>query len=209
MSFTQEEIDRFIAHANEHKPWKEYPDIWKSESAYWTWIRGRLRQLWTRWIPRNKLKMASRKKVKVLDGKGKPIRYKTGKNKGKIKTRYEIKCQVCKGMFPQSQVEADHIEPSGKCSNAVEACTFLYRLLVSSDKLRMVCKTCHKIITYADKMGITFEESKAKKVVIELMKKSVAKQKSELRKHGFAEGEIKNKAAREACYVKLVKNGEI
>lgn len=199
-----EDIERFLEHAYEHRPYEEYPEYWKTEAAYWAWLRGRLRQLWQKWPPRNALKMSKRVKAPVLDEYGNQVRYKTGRRKGQLKTRFELPCENCGGVFPQAQVEADHIETAGSCSNAVEAATFLYRLLVSAEKLRLICKPCHKIITYAERMGISFEEAKKKKLIIELLKKSVDFQKQELLGYGFKENEITNKKRREAVYTSLV-----
>ena len=209
MNLTKKQLDTFLEHAEDHTPWVEYTQHWKNESAYFTWLRGQLRRMWQHWPPRNELKASKRVKVKVLDANGKQKLYKSGKKKGKPVTRYELPCSSCGEMHSQANVEADHLEPAGSCSNSVEACTFMYRLLVSADKLRLVCKPCHKIITYAEKMNISFEEAKFKKEIIEIMKKKVDKQKEELLGYGFTESEVKNKELRTIAYTKLLKEGDL
>jgi len=206
--FSKDDIEVFLKHAETHSPWLIYPEHWKTEAAYYSWLRGRLRQLWQKWPPRNELKKEKRVRAPVLDDEGNQVVYKTGKKKGQLKCRWELPCEQCGGVFPQSQVEADHLEPAGACSNAVQAGTFLYRLLVSKDKLRLVCKPCHKIISYAERMGMSFDEAYSAKAVIERMKQSVPKQRSELLGHGFKENEITNATKRKAAYVKLVNREE-
>jgi len=215
MSFDRKQIETFIETAEGHSPWVKYPLHWKSEAAYWAWLRGNLRRMWLRWPPRIELKKEKRVSVKVYELKGTRRilkRYKTGKRKGKPVTRYEVECEQCKKTFAQNKVEADHIEPAGSCNNAVEAVTFLYRLLCDKENLRMVCKGCHGIITYAEKMNITFEEAEVEKRVIQLTKtsvNSVDKQKKQLLKYGCSEGDVKNAASRKKTYRMLIKRGKI
>jgi ribosomal protein L44E len=206
---TKEHIQAFLKEASSHKPYEEYREHWRTESEYWAWLRGELRRLWQHWKPRNKLKMDRRVKVTVLDSRGVPKKYKTGKRVGELVTRYEIQCEICNEFHMQSNIEADHVEPSGACTNAVEAATFLYRLLVSSDKLRLVCKECHKIHTYAERYGISFEESAKKKRIIELTKIPVDKQREILLSFGFKSLDIVNKSKREACYKQLIEEGKL
>lgn len=204
---TYEDIEVFLKEARKHKPYEMYSEHWKTEAAYFTWIRGRLRQLWQKWPPRNELKKEKRVRAPVLGEDGNQIVYKTGKKKGRLKYRWELPCEQCGGVYPQSQVEADHLEPAGACTNAVQVGTFLYRLLVSKDKLRLLCKPCHKIITYSERMGISFEDARRAKIVIEFTdtkKNSVVKQKEELIGYGFTEDEISNATKRKAAYAEIV-----
>lgn len=203
------EIEKLLEEIRKHKPWLEAPDVWATEAKYWTWLRGELRRMWTHYPPRNKLKMSLRRRVPMLDSEGVQLVAKTGKNRGKPRTRFELDCTICKESFPQAQIELDHIVGAGKCSNGIQACTFLFKLLCPVEHMRPVCKPCHRIHTYAERWGLTFEEARTKKRIIELTKKKVDIQKRELLSYGYTEEQVANKVKRDACYTKLVQEGKL
>lgn len=111
-------------------PFEGYP-AWTT-AKFWSFIRSGLRQKWVRWPPRYEALNAARKTVK-----------------GK-RHKYEYKCSKCRKWFKQKDVEVDHIEPAGSLSSYEDISGFVERLFVSADKLRIVCKPCHKKITHGE-----------------------------------------------------------
>jgi hypothetical protein len=53
------------------------------------------------------------------------------------------------------------------------------------------------------------EEAKERKLVIQKLKQTVAKQKKELLAFGFKQSEISNETLRQQCYEKLLKENKI
>lgn len=51
------------------------------------------------------------------------------------------RCAACEGDFPQSGVQVDHIEPVGSTSSWDE---FIEKLFCEADNLQVLCKSCHK-----------------------------------------------------------------
>jgi hypothetical protein len=73
-------------------------------------------------------------------------------------------------MFAASHLEVDHIEMAGACNSWDTAQVFLYKLLDCNDNWVLACKPCHKTKSYAERMGMTFEEAALEKKVIEFCK---------------------------------------
>jgi len=84
-------------------------------------IRSALRQVWLR----------------------SPLRYEAVKAARVERGRY--KCSVCNELFSAKEIQIDHIEPAGSLIGSVDA--FVERLFCPSEKLRAVCRPCHKSIT--------------------------------------------------------------
>jgi len=66
------------------------------------------------------------------------------------------RCPKCKGLFPQSKMDADHIEPvvplngfEGSTSTflSYDWSKLIERLFCETDGYRVICKGCHKEIT--------------------------------------------------------------
>lgn len=108
-------------------PFPAYP-AWTTAKAF-AFFRSGLRAKWSRWPPKFDVLRLSRKTV-------------TGK-----RHRYEYTCAICKEGFKATEVEVDHLEPCGSFNTFEEAGTFMSRLFVGVDKLRVLCKPCHKKIT--------------------------------------------------------------
>lgn len=111
-------------------PFPAYP-AW-STSKFWGFVRSGLRSKWMRWPVRYEV-MANAKRKKPPDVEG--------------KHKFEYQCACCKEWWKQADVEVDHITPVGTLKCYDDLPQFVERLFVSSDKLRVVCKPCHKAIT--------------------------------------------------------------
>lgn len=207
---TEEEqklIDEVLKYSREREPWKQAGNIWKNDKAYFTYLRGAYRKLWSRYPVRVEFKNKARYKQEVTDSRGNPERFKTGKKKGKIKDRWVLDCEICKDTFPQNQIQIDHMIPTGSCRNNLEGAVFFYKLLCDAEDMRAVCIPCHEEITYAEKHNVSIEEAARQKAAIAWLKdRTPAQQKEELLEVGFKDSEISNATKRRECYTKFLNN---
>lgn len=147
-------------------PWEEDGSPWKSEAEFVGWVRGVLRKGWSRHPIKLELLKRSRKRIVNPNPK----------NRKRFPEIWGQTCAVCQQEKPQGDCEVDHIsETGGKFKSLEDAVTYLKHLMMVNFKsLRIVCKPCHKIISHAQRMGVTFEEAEAQKKVIEIMKRPVS-----------------------------------
>lgn len=138
------------------EPWEQHPEIWKSKSAFFVYLRGGLRLLWSRYPAK-----LAWKKDKLVD----PPEGYTGRAK-KLG-----KCHYCTEMFPASKLEVDHLEQAGQCNSWETAFQFLRKLLDVNDNWVLACKDCHKIKSHAERIGKSFKEAMLEKKVIAFMKR--------------------------------------
>ena len=95
----------------------ENPDVWKTESAFFQWLKGVFRKGWNKHPV--KLKLLKNTSVDIPNPNPKSVtRFPTVK--GNV-------CAKCGNMFPRSQCEVDHVmeEPArltslGEISSCVE-----------------------------------------------------------------------------------------
>jgi hypothetical protein len=140
--------------------WEQYPQIWRSKSAFFSWIRGGLRRaLWMK------------HPVKLLFMNKHRQRVDNPNPKGKAPTVWGGVCSMCHGTFTQSQLEVDHIEGAGSLKSLDDLQGWVERLVfVAEDDLRFVCKDCNKALSDAQKNGTTYEEAIINKQAIALQK---------------------------------------
>lgn len=169
--------------------------MWPTKAKYFTWVRGILRAGWNK----------APQKIEVLRRKRFMIDNPSPRGKSRI---WGGRCEQCGNIFPQSQLQVDHIVEAGKLNDWEDVEGFVKRLLgVTSDDLRLLCKPCHSIITYATRYNLTYEQAYAKKKVIEYMKNhSVAQQKKVLDKHGM---DSQNENVRKQNLTLLLEKGSI
>ena len=161
---------------------EENPEIWKTESAYFSYIRGCIRLGWSK----NPVKLKLLKKIKKQipnPNYGKPRNTKPTVMGGE--------CEVCKNDFPMKFLEVDHRYGGTYSLRSVEDIQGFFEsvCIVSEDDLRVVCKGCHGCLTYAAKMNISFEEAKKAKDYI-LTSKSDEKVLEALLSFGMVVNEI-------------------
>lgn len=164
-------------------PWKKYPEFWKTESSFWAWLRGGLRRaVWEK----NPIKLETIKQKRVRI---------PGKKEGT--TRYGCECVLCGGSFPQSQIQVDHLEGNIPLRKWDDVMRFVAHMAVP-EELQVVCKGCHKIKSHAEKKGISFEDAKIEKKVIEICKQPTKKIMEFLKENNY-NGSVSNaKQRREA-----------
>jgi 5-methylcytosine-specific restriction endonuclease McrA len=139
------------------EPWEAYPEVWKSQSAYFTWLRGSLRRIWSTYPAK-----IVWKKAKLFS----PPQSYTGRAK------LLGQCHYCRRHFPASSLEVDHVLQAGKCNSWDTSYDFLHSLLDCSNNWVLACKECHKVKSYAERMGISLEDAQLKKNVIAILKKT-------------------------------------
>ena len=145
-----------------NNPWEDPNSVWKTEAQYFTWLRGSLRKLWSDYPLRQEWKKKSLRPVTQQERESKKFHPST-KNVGQ--------CVFCKEWFPGSKLQVDHMESSDGCHNYETAEKFLwYCGGLTSDHFQLSCVPCHKIETYREKQGISFEEARATKEAIAIQK---------------------------------------
>ena len=169
--------------------WDKYPHIWKTKAEFFTWLRGALRKAVWEYYP-----------VK-LDFKTKncfspPTGY-TGKGK---KGNY---CALTGEWTMTSNLEVDHIHGNMPLSEYEHILPFIEHLLAFKENMQLVSKEAHKIKSYAERMGITYEEATAEKKAIKIIKEK--KDWRYLLEEGIEPS--KNQAGRRKQIVENILNG--
>lgn len=95
-------------------------------------IRQALRAATLKWDTRNEVL----KEAKVY--------LKTYKKNGDLskRKRVKFKCNACKKLFRQQEVEVDHIKPVGSFNQGWD--TVINNMFCEKDNLQVLCKRCHK-----------------------------------------------------------------
>ena len=151
---------------DDKKLWEIYPHIWKTESAFMSWIRGGIRRsLW------------NRHPVKLEFIKQNRIKIKNPNPKGKVDKVWGGVCALTGETHVIANLEVDHQKGNHSLQTLKDVEQFISGIVnITLEDLQFVSKEAHKIKSYAEKQGISFEEAKAEKTAIELIKKGVDKQ---------------------------------
>ena len=176
------------------EPWEAYPDIWKTRAAFFAYLRGGLRLIWSRFPGKLNWKKSQMTTVPPVGYTGR------GKSFGK--------CYYCRNMFNASALEVDHVSQAGTCNSWETAQEFLHNLLDCNDNWVLACKPCHKVKSLAERNGSSFEEALIQKQVIEFMRRPVKEIVAFCQENGYTSSSLKNaKSRREA--VTTIFNKEI
>lgn len=156
----EEKIKRILA---------ENGDIWKTESAYFSYLRGCIRLAWVK--NPVKLKFLKKHKKQIPNPN-------YGKPRNTKKTIMGATCEICLQDYPMKLIECDHRHGGNYSLRSVSDIQGFFEsiCIVTEDELRLVCKDCHGCLTYSAKEGVSFEEAKATKQAIEMIKQGVDKQ---------------------------------
>jgi len=170
--------------------------IWKTESEALSWLRGQLRRVWANWPLKNDFKKSKLEPVQLHHN----ITNKRVKSVGQ--------CQKCLNYFAASNLEIDHITEAGSIGKTPESVgLWLFDLLCSTDNMQILCKSCHKIKSYADRIGCTFEEAEHKKKIIAFKSLTEREQTDILLSLGLSDKEIaKTKTGRSKQYETNIDN---
>ena len=148
-----------MTNKNHPKLWELYPNIWKTESAFMSWLRGGIRRMW------------SKHPVRIEFMKQNRIRIPNPNKNGKAKEVWGGVCALTGELTPQTLLEVDHKKGNHSLRSIDDIQSFVESiLLVTFDDLQLVSKDAHKIKSYAEKYNMTFEQAKVHKEVIEICK---------------------------------------
>lgn len=149
-----------------NSPWNNYPEIWKTQSAFFSWLRGGIRRsLWSKSPIKLEFLRKNRKKIKNPNPKG------------KVATVWGATCKLCNNDFPLNNIEVDHITGNHSLTCISDIQTFIEGIVLVSEKdLQLVCKPCHKNKTMAERKGISLDEARIEKEVIRIIKEKQDKQ---------------------------------
>lgn len=126
------------------------------------WLRGHFRRIWSRYP----VKIEFKKNNSYPP----PIGY-TGRAK-KMGT-----CALCKEEnIAISKLEVDHISTVGSFNSKETAFEWFWDLLCEESNMQLVHKECHKIKSYSDRMGISFEKASIEKTAIKICKEKKDKE---------------------------------
>lgn len=174
-------------------PWETPNSPWKNKTAFFTYLRGCLRNSWSKNPIKLNLIKSERKQIENPNPRG---------NKATV---WGFTCAMCNKDFPIKDCQVDHINPVGKLNEKEDIQGFIERLLwVSDEDLRLCCKNCNMTLAYADRKNITFEEALLEKRIIALTKLPTEKQIEMLTKYNLP---CNNTKVRKESFTKLVKQG--
>lgn len=144
---------------------RENPEIWKTESAYFSYLRGCIRLAWVK--NPVKLKLLNKRKKQIPNPN-------YGKPRNTKKTVMGSTCEICLKDYPNKFIQVDHISGGNYSLRSIEDIQKFFEsiCIVTEDELRLVCVDCHGCLTYAAKEGVSFEEAKVIKHVISLDKEN-------------------------------------
>lgn len=151
------------------EPWEHEGSIWKTKSAYFSWVRGQIRRgLWSRNPIKNYIKRQAAKPA-PRNSRAKKV----------------ITCEFCQKDHAQSKIEVDHIIPAGSLKDWDDVGPFMERMLHPAGGYRLLCKPCHKIHTYSEKHKISFELARAHKEALRIMKQPAKTQIAYMERQGI------------------------
>ncbi|AHJ10539.1 HNH endonuclease [Shewanella phage Spp001] len=129
---------------------------YKSEAEFLRWLRGALRKVWTKHPV--KLEMLKKNRVRIV-------------NPSTGKMTYHIACAHCKKLHLVSKIEVNHKETVGTITMAGFGDYCKRMLLVDESQLELLCITCHSVVTYQERSGMSKEEAALEKKIIAFFNK--------------------------------------
>jgi len=145
----------------------QYPHIWKTRASVFSWIKGIIRKGWNR----------APQKITLINKMRKQI--PNPNPKGKKPTVWGATCEICLNDYALKDMQCDHRDEATAHLTQIEhiqPCAEKLLLVVEED-LRLICKGCHNLHSIAQLKGVSFEEAKVEKLVIEFSKNNAEKQK--------------------------------
>ena len=136
-------------------------DVWKSKASLMSYIRGGVRRsLWNRHP--SKTKLIKEKRFQIPNPNP----------NGKKPTVWGGECEICNNLFIEKELQVDHIRDHGSSLKDISDIQQFIEdiVIVTRDDLRWVCKGCHEIVSYSQKMNISFEQARIEKQFIQIKK---------------------------------------
>jgi len=184
-------LHRDVLHNTRMEPWNDEPfTIWKTQPAFFSWLRGQLRRSWSHYPIAKKFK----------DSKCRP-------NRAGGRAKFVGDCSQCGATMAKSRLQIDHIIPAGSIVSWETAGLFLKSLFTTSNNMRLVCKPCHHTITQMERYSLTIEEAAIRAKVIAFTKTKPGEQIHALDILGCPSEYQKNAALRREAYQHLLSSG--
>lgn len=181
------------------KPWLVKGVPWKTESAFWVWVRGILRKGWSRHPVKIEYIRSSRKRI----------------TNPKLASRrrfpevWGMVCEICQKDHVQGDIEIDHKGDNATFTGLSDAESYVKHLyIIDFESLRALCKPCHKIVSHSQNTGITFEEAKFQKRVISITSKKASEVIVYLNDLGYSGDAVSNPAKRKQLIEEILRNGQ-
>ena len=174
-------------------PWETHPHIWKTKAAFFSFVRGGLRKaLWERYPVKIEYKKNNLiPPPESYQGRGKSGQY----------------CALTNEFVINSKLEVDHTEGNQSLNDWDDLQPFIEHLLLCQDNLQLVDREAHKVKSYAERMGISYQEAEIqKRVIAETKGLSVSLIKRKLSRLGATEEHLKNAKTRKAFLLEYYGN---
>ncbi len=140
----------------DYKPWEEYPEFWKTEASFWSYLRGCLRRgIWEK----SPIKLDFKNKACHKPPKGYTGKAKSG-----------VICPLSGVFVGKSKSEVDHCFGNQSLTAMEDILPFIMHLVPPKGSLQLVEKEAHKIKSYAERIGVTYEEAVVIKQAISICK---------------------------------------
>lgn len=158
------------------EPWKLYPEFWKTEAMFLSYIRGGIRRhLWAK----NPVKLEFIKRSRKMINNPNP---RSAKGRPKV---WGGMCEICGKEFPTKDMEVDHKTGEFGLRKIEDVQAFVEGIVfVRYEDLALLCKPCHKTKTYAERTWMSMNDAAIEKQVIEICKGNAASVKLWLKVHG-------------------------
>jgi hypothetical protein len=114
-------------------------------------------------------------------------------------------CYYCKQWWAASSLEVDHVDQAGACGSWEEAAEFMHKLLDCNGNWVLACKPCHKVKSYAERSGLSYEDALVEKKVIEWMKRPVKEVLAFCQTRGYTSQQLTNADKRRAALRAILK----
>lgn len=144
------------------KPWELYPQFWKTEAAFLSFIRGGIRRyLWAK----NPVKLEFVKEArKMITNPNVKLR------KGRPKVWGGV-CEMCGKEHILKNMEVDHRTGEFTLRAVTDIQKFVEGIVfVRKEDLALLCKPCHKGKTYSERFCMPLEDALIEKQAIAIMK---------------------------------------
>lgn len=144
------------------KPWLCEGSPWKTEAAFMNWVRGVLRKGWK----------VHPIKIEFINKYRKRIKNPNQKSAKRFPECWGMTCDLCKIDTVQADIQIDHRGDSGTFTKFEDAEAYMKHLfLIDYESIRPLCTSCHSVVSHAQNTGLSFEDAKLDKKVINLLKK--------------------------------------
>jgi len=178
---------------------QQYPDVWKTRASFFSWLKGVIRKGWNN----------SPQKVKLINKLRRQI--PNPNPRGKKPTVWGVTCEICLNDYALKDCQVDHrSEETAQLTQVehIQSCAEKL-LLVVEDDLRIICKPCHNLHSIAQSKGVTFEQAKIEKQVIEFSKLKAAQQIKVLQEYdSCGKMAATNAKARVELYRRIIEGGK-